>query len=708
MAGSCCMPLWLLALLLIGSLLHVNSFSTVSTSASFQKVARTHRAFEARKEFSAILYAGNGDHSSQDDKVNGVNGVSTDQLTVTSAVVELEEEAKVHNADVSLQLKQLWDLSVPFFKEEGSAKALLAAVVVLTLANSAVSVAFSYVGRDFWTALSQKDPDQFAIMLQRFGGALVAGVPVTVFYRYQREKLAVAWREWMTVRVLDIYCAGKTYYNLEAERDIDNPDQRIAEDVRAFTRVSLEFLITIITSIIDLASFSTILYSIYPQLFIAIALYAGGGTLGAAALGKPLVNLNFVQLQREADFRYALVRLRENSESIAFYGGESVELAEIRRRLGAAITNFGDVIKTQRNLEFFTTSYRYLIQVLPGFVVAPLYFKGTIELGVVSQSYGAFNHILGDLSLIVNQFEALSQFSAGLSRLSEFLGTMRGDDTSSSLLAKPHNSTELTAASLHTAVTVDDHETKPKAFSGITSIVTPGAALEVKDVTVATPGGGRVLSQNVNFKLPPGGHLLVVGPSGAGKSSLLRAIAGLWGEGEGMVIRPPPEETFFLPQRPYCTLGSLRDQITYPHRKEGEPTDEQLLDLLRTVDLGALASLTGKGSEKRGLATTCDWSDILSLGEQQRLAFARLIYNEPTLAVLDEATSALDLESERRMYRLLSAVPGLSYVSVGHRPSLLAFHDQRLQLGRDGHTLQNISTQQRDSATAATTAAVIS
>eukprot|EP00611_Tribonema_gayanum_P013107 TRINITY_DN2388_c0_g1_i3.p1 TRINITY_DN2388_c0_g1~~TRINITY_DN2388_c0_g1_i3.p1 ORF type:complete len:749 (-),score=281.67 TRINITY_DN2388_c0_g1_i3:589-2805(-) len=648
-----------------------------------------------------------------------------------------QAHAKFNTTAISKQLGQLWDMSLPFFKEERSAKLLLAGVIGLTLANSGVSVAFSYIGRDFWTALSQKDPEQFNIMLERFMGALVAGVPVTVFYRFQREKLALAWREWMTLRVMDIYYAGQTYYSLEAEREIDNPDQRIAEDVRAFTRVSLEFMITVITSVIDLASFSLILYRIYPQLFVAIIAYAGAGTAIAAALGRPLVGLNFEQLQKEADFRYSLIRVRENSESIAFYGGESVELAEIQRRLQLALDNFGDVIRAQRSLEFFTVSYRYLIQVLPGFVVAPLYFKGAIELGVVSQSYGAFNHILSDLSIVVNQFEALSQFSAGVERLSGFLARMSLEQdalaeaaaiTSNGAAAAASPGGAAAAASANgaaavsgalngdTAAAAEAAAARPRSLlakpamgggagqqrrrpsadlPGIDVQVQAGAALSVRNVTVATPGGSRVLASGVSFDLPPGGRLLLVGQSGAGKSSLLRAVAGLWGAGCGAITRPPPEEIFFLPQRPYCTLGPLRDQITYPHRKEGEPSNAELLDLLRRVGLPDLASLSGDGDEHAGLWSVKDWSDMLSLGEQQRLAFARLLYNEPRLAVLDEATSALDLDSERRMFELLRELEGLAYVSVGHRPSLLKYHDTKLRLtpggGTSNHSLEPIT-----------------
>lgn len=277
--------------------------------------------------------------------------------------------------DVSRQLALFRSIALPYFKEDGEAKLLLAGVMALTLLNSGVSVAFSYIGRDFWTALSAKETDEFYSVLQRFMAALVAGVPITVLYRFQREKLALKWREWMTQRVMGRYYSSRTYYVLEASKEIDNPDQRIAEDVRSFTKVSLEFFISIITSVIDLVSFSAILFQIYPELFLAILAYAGLGTAATTYIGRSLVGLNFEQLQREADFRFGLIRVRENSESIAFYGGEQLELNEVSRRLARLLDNFSQIISAQRNLEFFTVSYRYLIQILPAFIVAPLYFE---------------------------------------------------------------------------------------------------------------------------------------------------------------------------------------------------------------------------------------------------------------------------------------------------------------------------------------------
>lgn len=281
---------------------------------------------------------------------------------------------------VAKQLKVFWDLSFPYYKESKNGRWLFAGMIIMTLINSGVSVAFSYLGKDFWNALSAKDPDQFYFMLTKFGAALIVGAPAAVLYRFQRERLSVNWREWMTDRTLELYSQSRVYYSLERSSEIDNPDQRIAEDVRTFTTFSLQIFLKIITSVIDLVSFSAILYSIQPQLFGAIVIYATFGTIVTTFLGKSLVGLNFLKLQREADFRYSLVRLRENAESIAFYGGEDLEGKSIAERFQKVISNKRDLIGAQRNLEFFTTAYGYLIQILPVAVVAPQFFAGEIQL----------------------------------------------------------------------------------------------------------------------------------------------------------------------------------------------------------------------------------------------------------------------------------------------------------------------------------------
>uniref|UniRef100_A0A7R9YA46 ABC transporter domain-containing protein n=2 Tax=Pinguiococcus pyrenoidosus TaxID=172671 RepID=A0A7R9YA46_9STRA len=520
------------------------------------------------------------------------------------------------------------------------------------------------------------------------------------------------------------------YYALERAstgRDavaLDNPDQRIAEDVASFTRASLRLLISVLRAVIDLFSFSAILYSIYPQLFVVIIVYASIGTFVTVQIGKQLVNLNYQQLRTEADFRFSLVRIRENAEAIAFYGGEDLEKSEAQSRLDAAVDNRAKVILTERNLDFFTTAYQFLIQVLPGVVVAPLYFSGRIELGVVSQSFGAFNHILNDFSIIINQFESLSQFSAGVDRLGEFADRLqlevqdkKADKTESeSPLALPETGLWLKGVqrSMESAAEelLSGQYKAPvqEPVEGIQLEINEDVTLAVDHVTLRTPDGSRTLVRDLSISLSDmsvpgeasgrGAALLVSGVSGAGKSSLLRAIAGLWTTGEGVIRRPPtgPGQTFFLPQRPYCPPGTLRDQVIYPanfdvsrhSQEEIEAVDQRITEILQTVRLGDLVQRfegahAGDDEESlHGLDTIREWGQILSLGEQQRISFARLLYNGAKLAILDEATSALDVDNEAVMYEALANCPSMSYVSVGHRPTLERFHDLKLRLAPDG------------------------
>jgi len=685
---------------------------------------------------------------------DGLSGVAADVSSVSGVPMDPLAPPPIGDGDggndgdgksfTRKQFDTFISLSLPYFRESERGRTLFGAMILLTFLNSGVSVAFSYVMRDFWSALSEKDPVQFQIMLTKFAGAIALAVPVSVLYRYQREVLSVEWREWMTSRALNLYYGGRAYYALERERgedgsaNVDNPDQRITEDVRTFTTFSLGLFITAVTSVIDLASFSAILYSIYPKLFFAIIIYAAAGSVGTVVIGKKLVGLNYEKLRREADFRYGLVRLRENAESIAFYGGEDLENEETSARLTGVIDNKKDLILTQRNLEFFTTAYQYLIQVLPVTVVSPLYFAGTIPLGVVSQSSGAFNHILNDLSVIINQFEGLSAFSAGIDRLGTFFEAVRDADAERGgfdadgkelgLLALPTNATSA-PKSVPTTGTDGEmgpllhHDGSPSKITLDLHSTPDPHVLRLRDLRLLTPDRSRTLIGDLRLDLPSGRHLLVVGNSGAGKSSLLRAVAGLWDDGDGTIERPDDDHVAFVPQRPYCTLGTLRDQLLYPSvssdegagedgveakatrqrrtRKEA-PSDTELLEVLGRVDLTAVAERAGKGDAMRGLDARLDWSNTLSLGEQQRLAFGRLLVSRPRLAILDEATSALDMVTEARMYGLLKdlAAPssgggaGTTYVSVGHRPSLLRYHSLRLRLGGSGgegsHELEDI------------------
>ncbi|KAA8496848.1 ABC transporter D family member 2, chloroplastic [Porphyridium purpureum] len=611
---------------------------------------------------------------------------------VENVVVEGDQDETTKLSELRTDIRRVGGLFLtlakPYWKQDPSAKWQMARVVALAALQAGVSVGFSYVGRDFWNALSTKNVEQFQQEAALFFGLLVIGTPVAVLYAYSRDMLSLSWRQWLTESTLMDYFKDRNYYKIEAYSTVDNPDQRITEDLDAFTRTSLLLFLTVLTSIVDLICFSGILLSIYPPLFAVIIGYAGFGTITTASIGKDLVNINFRQLQKEADLRYALVRVRENAESVAFYGGEDRELGLIRTRLQAAVENFGLVIKKQRNLEFFTVGYKYLIQVLPALVTAPLFFEGKVGLGVVNQSFSAFNHILNDLSIIVNKFEQISRFGAGIDRLGEFVEELELEITESTKTVVASTGRE-DEDSQRAATEVGEDRQDSLSVSFLDDF----SGLVLRNVTLVTPDETRrKLSHNVSLSLEQGKRLLIVGPSGTGKSSLLRAVAGLWTSGQGEIIRPSTEQTFFLPQKPYCTLGTLREQLLYPMAvdlKKASQSDAILLETLKLVDLASLPERMG------GLDSVRDWSDILSLGEQQRLAFARLILNKPKMAILDEASSALDLKAEERLYDFLFS-SGVTYVSVGHRPSLVRYHDTILRLGATGWSVEQIDNARRE------------
>lgn len=518
---------------------------------------------------------------------------------------------------------------------------LLALVLLLSFSVTGINVAFSYIANFFTNALVKKDQNLAYLYVAVYFGGFLIGIPIVAFYGYLQNYLGMRWREWLTGEFLGNYIKNRNYYEIEVSSKIDNPDQRIMEDIRSFTRVSLSFLLILLGSLMDLVSFTGILWSKSVLLVGVVLGYSLIGTALTVLIGKRLVLLNFNQLRYEADFRYSLVHLRDNAESIAFYQGEKSELARIGNRFRNVLGNFNLLIGWQRNLSFFTTAYSYLPVVLPYLILFPQYFGGKIEYGDMVQANFAFTQVYAALSLIVSQIEEITNFAAGVQRLSTF-----SDKITPELAPVPE-------------IKSDDAD-----------------RFALHNLTLLTPSRNRALFNNLTMDLKGENNIVVIGQSGVGKSSLLRAIAGLWTQGEGRIERPPLSDVFFLPQKPYMLLGSLRDQLLYPQLERQVP-EEELRHVLKMVALEDLPERVG------GFDVEMDWSDVLSLGEQQRLAFARLLVNRPRFAVLDEATSALDLKNEENLYRLLQKM-NIHYISVGHRSSILSYHDHVLELqGRD-------------------------
>ncbi|CAI5984067.1 unnamed protein product [Closterium sp. NIES-64] len=396
-------------------------------------------------------------------------------------------------------LKQFVRVAAPYWSSEdkGQARLRLAAVFVFALGCTGVSVLFNFLYRDFYNAIASKDEEAFLRQLLWFLGATVGGVPVFVFRDYLRDTLALRWRAWMTTDLLNKYFQHRTFYNIQSQSLIDNPDQRINDDVDDFTTTSLTFSLALVNAIVDLISFSGILYSIYPPLFAVLLAYSLGGTAISVYLGRELVALNFLQEKKEADFRYGLVRARENAESIAFYGGERSETRLLLQRFRQSFANYSRLLVVGRNLDFFTSNYRYLIQLLPAAVVAPLYFRGEIEFGVINQSFSAFNHVLGDFSIIVFQFQALSQFSATVERLGEFQEVLDDQSKPAALPASSAASPAPTAGTADSQSPATD-SAAPVAAGGKLVVSSKGEKLEGRPQATAAEAAAEHLASLFN------------------------------------------------------------------------------------------------------------------------------------------------------------------------------------------------------------------
>jgi putative ATP-binding cassette transporter len=534
--------------------------------------------------------------------------------------------------------------------ERWRARGMLTLLVVLLLGQTAFNVLFNQETGEFTSALAARDTERFWASIWRYTAILVAAVPIYALYYYVRDTLGLRWRRWLTDRFLARYFHQRAYYRLNTAAGIDNPDQRIAEDINSFTQQSLYFSMIVLGSMIQLLAFSSVLWTISQGLVYFLIGYAVLSTVFTGSVfGKRLIGLNFRQLQREADFRFSLVRVREHAEPIAFHDGEAHEMSALQRIFAAAYANYQQVLRWQFKLNLFQYAHGFLTIVLPTVIIANDVLSGKLEVGRAIQAAGAFAAILSALTVIVEHFESLSRFSAGVDRLHAF-------------------SEALDMEAGQPAITPDDGPQQIHTVHGF--------ELALERLTLHTPNREHLLVQGLTLAVKPGEGLLIVGPSGTGKSSLLRVIAGLWNTGSGEVTRPAGADMLFLPQQPYLPLGDLRCQLTYP-QTERNISDEELLQWLERVNLPTLAERFG------GLGAELDWSRVLSVGEQQRLAFARALLAKPRYLLLDEATSALDAGNEERLYGQLAGL-SITPVSVSHHPAIVKHHHWVLDLPGNG------------------------
>ena len=540
-------------------------------------------------------------------------------------------------------------------EEKWSAWALLIGVIGLNLGNVFISVRINEWNRSFYNALQAFDSGELFRQLGIFGILVFFAISMSVYGLYLSQMLQIRWRRWLTSRYLGAWLDERAYYQLELGDRTDNPDQRIAEDLHQFTTFVLSLSIGLISSVVSLISFLVILWGLSGPADIALGhwvtlhipaylvwaalLYAGIGTWLTIKIGRPLVPLNYARQRFEADFRFSLMRFRENAESVALYGGEPVELKLFKERFGSVFENFCQIMKRQKRLTWFTLGYAQVAVIFPVVVISPRYFLKQIGLGGLMQAVNAFSFVQNALSFIVNSYADIAAWQAVTERLGGF---------------------EERLQAIHQGMRAP----------GQIVVRRGGLGVAIKELDIDMPDGTPLL-RGVSFAPARGGALLIAGPSGAGKSTLLRAIAGIWPYGRGE-IRLGKGPILFVPQRPYLPLGTLASALRYPRSEKNPFPTQRLVGALEKVGLGSLAA---------ELNDVHNWSQRLSLGEQQRLAFARILLSKPTLLFLDEATSALDEDSEARLYGMLRALPWRpTIVSVGHRSTLRGFHDRILEV----------------------------
>ncbi|WP_407276648.1 ABC transporter ATP-binding protein/permease [Halothiobacillus sp. DCM-1] len=555
----------------------------------------------------------------------------------------------------------VWALAKPYFlhsEDRWKARGFLLAIIATTLLLVVINLQITDWYNRFYNALQNYDQAGFWKLLGEFSLLAFGAIALSVYQTYLSQLLDLRWRRWLTGDYLSRYLAGQTYYHLELfHRGQDNPDQRIADDLNQFSQLTTSLFTGLLSAVANLVAFVGLLWVLsskvvvpwggvehhIPGFLVWVALiYAVLWTWVAAKVGNPLIWLNFNQQRVQADFRFSLIRLRENSEAVAFYGGEKQEEQHFHDRFDRVFDNYQRLILRQKRFNWFTSYFSQVAVILPFLAAAAAYFTKAVPLGFLMQISSAFGNVQSAFAYLAQSYDNFAQWHAVVERLQGFRQLVVQ-------VQARQQTTQQIERRLHTSA---------------------DPVLQIQNLQVHLPNQ-QALIDSMNLSLSPGDRLLIMGASGAGKSTLLRALAGLWPFGSGQVQLPPAAECLFLPQRPYLPLGSLREALIYPNPVV-RVDEGRLRAVLSQVGLAALVEV---------LDAVEPWSMVLSLGEQQRLALARVLLQRPRLIFLDEATSALDEAAEADLYRLLiEQCPDATLVSIGHRHTLRAFHRRVLTL----------------------------
>jgi putative ATP-binding cassette transporter len=560
-------------------------------------------------------------------------------------------------------LATIWRIAFPYFRSEDAwpGRLLLAAVIAIELATVGITVLLNQWNNRFYNALQDRNWDAFVYELLYFCALAAVYIVLAVYQLYLNQWLQIRWRRWLTAGYLGHWLEGSNHYRMQLLGDAaDNPDQRIAEDVRLFIERTLALTVGLLGAVVSLFSFVVILWhlsavaplhlfgqtwSIPGYLVWAALLYSVLGTAITHMIGRPLIRLNFMQQRYEADFRFNLVRVRENGEQIALLDGETIERDRLMDRFGALMRNWLAIMSRTKRLTFFTAGYGQVSSVFPVVVASPAYFAGLFQLGGLTQTASAFGHVQAALSYFITVYSQFAEWRAVIERLSGF---------DASIAAARAVQAAVPAINVERRKTVDE--------------------IDAVGLEVRLPSG-QPLVKVEDMAFAPGDRVLVNGPSGSGKSTLFRAIGGIWPFGSGSVTIPEGARVMVLPQRPYLPIGSLAAAVTYP-----APPDRFEPVVIRNV----LAAVGLPGFAER-LMEEAHWNRMLSLGEQQRIALARAILHAPDFLFLDEATASLDEPAEATLYKLLyERLPHTTVVTIGHRSTLAAFHRRHLELAPDG------------------------